>query len=303
MKNNHLHIVHSISEQHRILSLPRPDHPLVSVFNFDDMQYSADERYRNLVLDMYCISIKRNLQAKIRYGQGYYDFDEGVMLFTAPNQVISNIEQDHKPQGWCVVFHPDFIRQYPLGKKIKDYGFFDYSANEALHLSEKEEIMLIDIMQMLQREIKTPIDLFSQDVVVAHLELLLSYSNRFYNRQFITRKDASNNTLAKFETLLSDYFSAPEMPQEGLPSVQYFSEQLNISANYLTDMLKNLTGKNTQQHIRDAVIEKAKELLSTTDLSVAEIAYRFGFEHPQSFNKLFKKKMQVTPLAYRRSFN
>jgi len=302
MKSNHRHIVHSISEQHRILSLPKPQHPLVSVFSFEHMRYNPDERYRNIVLDMYCVSIKRNVKGKVRYGQGYYDFDEGLMSFTAPNQLVSNIGEDHKPDGWCLVFHPDFIRRYPLGKKIKEYGFFDYSVNEALHLSDREETTVIELMQMLQREIESPIDAFSQDVVVAHIELLLSYSNRFYNRQFLTRKEVSSDVLTKFETLMADYFDGGQKTQ-GLPGVQYFSERLNISPNYLADLLRSLTGKSTQQHIQDAVIEKAKELLTITNLSVAEIAYQFGFEYPQSFNKLFKKKTRFTPLEYRRSIN
>jgi len=303
MKNSSRYHIHSVSEQHRILALPKPLHPQVSVFNFDDMQYNTGEQYRNLILDLYCISIKRNVQGKVQYGQGYYDFDEGIMVFTGPNQLVSNVSENHKPSGWCVVFHPDFIRRYPLGKKIKEYGFFDYSVNEALHLSEKEEEMIIAIMQMMQREIAQHIDAFSQDVVVAHLELLLSYANRFYNRQFITRKDISSTLLTDFEALISDYFNHAHAGSNGPPSVSYFAEQLNISPNYLSDMLRNLTGKGTLQHIQDALIEKAKELLSTTELSVSQIAYHFGFEYPQSFNKLFKKKVLVTPLEYRQSFN
>jgi len=303
MKNPGRHKVHSISEQHRILSLPSPSHPQVTVFNFDDIRYSTDERHSQLVLDLYCVSLKRDVQGKMLYGQGYYDFDEGVMVFTAPNQVVSNVRQEHRPSGWCVAFHPDFIRQYPLGKKIKGYGFFDYSVNEALHLSEKEEEMVIAIIQMMQREIAQPIDAFSQDVVVAHLELLLSYANRFYNRQFITRKDISSTLLTKFEALLSDYFNQAHTETSGPPAVSYFADQLNITPNYLSDMLRNLTGKGTLQHIQDALIEKAKELLSTTELSVSQIAYHFGFEYPQSFNKLFKKKLNLTPLEYRQSFN
>lgn len=304
MKKQSPHRVHSVSEQHRILSLPKPHHPLVSVFSFDDMDYiKLDSQADTLILDMYCISLKRNVGSKVSYGQGYCDFDEGIMFFTAPGQVIGNIREDHKPSGWCVVFHPDFIRRHPLSQKIKDYGFFSYMVNEALHLSDKEEEMVISVMKMLLHEISNTIDVHSENVIISYLELLLNYSERFYNRQFITRKPVNNDILQRLETLLSNYFNSDKLPEQGLPSVSYIADELNYSVSYLSDMLKNSTGQNTQQHIHNFVITKAKEMLAQTNLSVSEIAFQLGFDFPQSFNKLFKNKTKITPLQYRQSFN
>ncbi|MCF0071077.1 helix-turn-helix transcriptional regulator [Dyadobacter sp. CY261] len=304
MKKQSPSIVRSVSEQHRILGLPRPSHPLVSVFNFEDMNHDhADFGVETLIMDMYCISLKRDVVGKIRYGQGYFDFDEGIMFCTGPGQVVSNISDNHRPSGWCVVFHPDFIRRHPLSLKIKGYGFFGYEVNEALHLSEKEEELIVSVIKMLLHELNSNIDSYSEQVIVAHLELLLSYAERFYNRQFITRKPVNNDVLLKLENLLSAYFNSEKLVEQGLPTVNYIADSLHFSDSYLSDLLKNLTGQNTQQHIHHYVIEKAKELLASTNLSVAEIAFRLGFGFPQSFNKLFKNKTQVTPLQYRQSFN
>jgi AraC-like DNA-binding protein len=205
--------------------------------------------------------------------------------------------------GHTLLIHPDFIRNYPLGKTIKNFGFFSYSVNEALHLSEKERVIIISIFKNIEDELQSTIDDFSQDVIIAQIELLLNYSNRFYKRQFITRKAVNNDLLAKSENLLNDYFNNETTLKKGLPTVQYLAEQLNISPRYLSDMLRSLTGQNAQQHIHHKLIEKAKEILSISNLSVAEVAYQLGFEHPQSFNKLFKSKTNLSPLEFRQSFN
>jgi len=303
MKKEVPYIVNSISEQNRILSLSKPLHPMVCVFNFDEMLYSADSRYHSLIMNLYCVSLKREVQQKVRYGQSHYDFDEGIMAFTAPQQLVSNIDEAHQPKGWCLSFHPDFIRKHPLGRKIKNYHFFSYEASEALHLSEKEEETVVSLMKMMRAEIEKPIDAFSEDVLISYIELLLSYADRFYNRQFYTRKNLNTDVLLKFEALLEQQLNAIEQHTAETLSVQYFSEQLNLSPNYLSNVLKTLTGKSTQGHIQDALIEKTKSLLVTSNLSIAEIAYLFGFEYPQSFHKLFKKKVQMSPLEYRRHFN
>ncbi|SFW67096.1 AraC-type DNA-binding protein [Chitinophaga sancti] len=201
------------------------------------------------------------------------------------------------------MFHPDFLAGYPLAKTIKNYGFFSYEVNEALHLSEKEEEILENIFKNIENEYQSNIDQFSQDVIIAHIELILQYSNRFYNRQFITRKIANNEILVRLEKLLDDYFNDDEKLVAGLPTVQQIAEHLNISPNYLSDMLRSITGQTTQHHIHEKLIEKAKELLTTSNLSISEIAYRLGFEYPQSFNKLFKKKTDISPLEFRQSFN
>lgn len=304
MKKQTPYIVHSISEQHRILGLPKPLHPLVTVFDFSEMDRGqADTSNETLLLDMYCISLKRNVAGKMRYGQGYYDFDEGIMICTAPGQVASNVSDDQRPSGCCVAFHPDFIRGHSLGRRMKDFGFFDYAVNEALHLSEQEENRVLAVIEMLRDEISSRIDAYSEDVIVAHLELLLSYGQRFYARQFLTRKPVSGDVLIRLESLLTDYFTTGRPILEGLPTVSYLAGELHFSDSYLSDLLKSLTGQNTQQHIHRFVIGRAKELLSHTELTVSEIGYQLGFEFPQSFSRLFKHKTHVTPLEYRRSLN
>ncbi len=236
------------------------------------------------------------------YGQTdldhYYDFDEGIMSFISPNQLLSTTADESATEGCCLVFHSDFIAHYPLAKAIKNYGFFSYSLNEALHLSEKEELLIINILENIQQEYSSVIDQFSQDVIVSQIELLLNYCNRFYNRQFITRKNVNSDLLTKLETVLNTFFDS----NVGLPTVQKIAEQLNVSQNYLSDMLKSQTGQTAQQHIHDKLIERAKVILTSTNLSVSEIAYQLGFEYPQSFNKLFKNKTNISPLEYRNSF-
>ncbi len=302
-KENRIVAVNSISELYRISGLPKPKHPLIGLINLGDVATEAHHEPVSIVLNFYTVSLKHCMGSKMKYGQNYYDFDEGVLAFMEPGQIISDNGADHQPEGWWLVFHADFIRNYPLGKTIKDYGFFSYSVNEALHLSEDEERMIESILKSIEAEYNHSIDAFSQNVMVSQLELLLNYSNRFYNRQFITRKTANGDLLTKLETLLDDYFSGDKLALSGLPSVQYFADKLNVSANYLSDMLRILTGQSTQQHIHNKMIEKAKESLAATNLSVSEIAYQLGFEHPQSFNKLFKSKTSLSPLKYRESFN
>jgi AraC family transcriptional activator of pobA len=298
------YILTSISELHRVLQLPKPQHPLVSVINLADITCFSDEDFQSVVYNFYSICIKKGFEGKMKYGQNYYDFDEGIMTFFSPGQVVSAvIVACMKLNGWWLVIHPDFFRNYSLAKNIKDYGYFSYAVNEALHLSEKEEVMATSIVQNIAQEYQSVIDNYSQDVIISQIELLLNYCNRFYNRQFITRKSASSDLLTKLEDLLSDYLNSDKIQVMGLPTVQYISQELNISPNYLSDMLRSLTGQSTQQHIHDKLIEKAKEVLTTTNLSVSEIAYRLGFEYPQSFSKLFKNKTNSSPLEFRHQFN
>ncbi len=292
--------INSISELHRLLELPKPLHPLVSVIKLEEIKCYLDPSLKAVLYNFYSVCIKKDFKGKLKYGQNYYDFDEGMMTFFSPGQVISTEMDDPSLAGIWLVFHPDFIRNYPLVKKIKEYGYFSYAVKEALHLSEKEEVMITAIMQNIEQENHCNLDNFSQDVLISHIELILNYANRFYNRQFITRKTASHDLLIKLEELLDNYF---EKQHSGLPTVQYISEKLNVSPNYLSDLLRSLTGQSTQQHIQNKLIEKAKEILTTTSKSVSEIAYQLGFEYPQSFSKLFKNKTQVSPLQFRHSFN
>ncbi|RDC56310.1 AraC family transcriptional regulator [Pedobacter chinensis] len=303
-KQNAPYIINSISEQHRFLGLPKPKHPMISVFSLESISNKELNLLEHFILNFYCIAIKKNFAGKIKYGQHYYDYDEGIMSFISPNQLLSHIQTDDVPAaGICLVFHPDFLMGYDLAKKIKNYGFFSYELTEALHLSEQEETIVENILRNIETEYQSNIDNFSQDVIIAQIELLLQYSNRFYNRQFITRKPANEEILIRLENLLNNYFNDEKMLVSGLPPVQQIAEQLNVSANYLSDMLRSITGQTTQQHIHSKLIEKAKELLTTTSLSVSEIAYQLGFEYPQSFNKLFKKKTNLTPIEFKQSFN
>ena len=225
------------------------------------------------------------------------------MFFTSPGQPLTGVQTGESTLGFTLLIHPDFLRNYPLDAKIKNYGFFSYTVTESLHLSDKEKKILTGIAANISDELETAIDDLSQDVLVSQLELMLNYSQRFYKRQFITRKPIHNALLEKLDLLLHNYFNDETALLRGLPSVQYLSAELHVSPRYLGDMLRALTGQNTQQHIHGKLIEKAKETLTFSDLTVGEIAYKLGFEHPQSFNKLFKSKTNLSPLEFRASFN
>ena len=295
----------SLSDAHRAFGMAKPLHPLISLINSSSMRVEVTRPSGPHVLNFYKISYRPKFSGKLKYGQDYYDFDEGGLLFAAPNQLVggNNDDEVQECSQYTLLIHPDFLWNYPLAKKIKQYGFFSYSANEALHLSEKEKQTIISIFKIIEDELNSRIDDFSQDVIISQIELLLNYANRFYKRQFITRKAVSNNLLQKLEEVLDEYFAGAKSLSQGIPTVQYLSEKLNISPSYLSDMLRSLTGQNAQQHIHNTLIEKAKEKLSTTNLSVSEVAYELGFEHPQSFSKLFKTKTNLSPLEFRRSFN
>lgn len=294
--------IKSISEYHWALALPQPQHPLISIVDFAEI-CRPDYNDISVKFDFYTICLKRGVE-KIYYGQQQYDFDEGLMYFMSPNQILkfeNNLNTPHS--GWILHFHSDLLWGTSLANKIKRYEFFYYSANEALFLSDKEEAIINGIVKNIQNEYHPNIDKFSQDIIVSHLETLLNYAERFYQRQFITRKITNHQILDRLEKLLSDYFNSNDLITKGLPTVQYISENLNISPTYLRNLLKTLTGQTTQQHIHEKLIEKAKEKLSTTSLTVSEIAYELGFEHLQSFSKFFKTKTEMTPLEFRVSFN
>ncbi len=292
----------SLTDFHRVFGLPKPLHPMVSFINIKDIEILPDELPNSIILDFYKISYKTNLCGKAKYGQNYYDFGEGGLVFTAPNQLFES-PPDNSSSGCLLLIHPDFFLSYPLAKKIREYGFFSYAANEALHLSDHEKEIILSIFKIIDDELKSRIDDFSHDVIISQVELLLNYSNRFYKRQFITRRAVNNDLLQKLEDLLDDYFNNEKSVMQGIPTVQFLSDHLNISPGYLSDMLRSLTGQNTQQHIHNKLIEKAKEKLSATTLSVNEIAYALGFEYPQSFSKLFKTKTKLSPIQFRQSFN
>lgn len=298
--------IKSITEYHRFRGLPKPEHPMISLVDYSLLQFAEDSQSVNIVMDFYSIALKRDIGAKIYYGQQIYDFDEGLMSFIAPGQVLRierNPDSLNSGSGYLLQIHPDFIWGSHLAKNIKNYSFFDYSIHEALFLSDKEEAIILNIFENIRQEYHTNIDGFSQGLIVAQIELLLKYCERFYNRQFITRKISSHQMLTKVENFLNSYFSSEEQAAGGLLSVKNVADAMNVSSDYLSSMMKQLTGKNAQEHIHHKLIEKAKEKLAATHLSVSEIAYELGFEHPQSFSKLFKIKTKVSPLEFRKSFN
>jgi AraC family transcriptional activator of pobA len=298
--------IKTIKEYHQILGVSKPEHPLISVINQTEYKPLSSNKQISVVFDFYIISLTRDSIGKVKYsyGQQQYDFDEGTMLFMAPGQVFSfEADEDFKTSGWMLLIHPDYLWNTALAKAINQYEYFSYSVHEALHLSEKEETMINGLIQNVSQEYHSSIDKFSQVVIIAQLELLLTYAERFYQRQFITRKISNHKILDRLEGLLTSYFSSDALLKNGLPTVQYIAETLNVSPNYLSGLLKVLTGRSTLQHIQDKLIDKAKEKLSTTVLSVSEIAYELGFEYPQSFSKLFKTKTNLSPLEFRQSFN
>jgi AraC family transcriptional activator of pobA len=297
---NDIYTINSIPQLHKILGLPEPEHPLVSVNGLIRRVSFEELNAKPVVYNFYSICIKKNFTGKVKYGQTNYDHDAGVLSFYAPGQVTATeISDDDNATGDWLIFHPDLLRTYPLFAKIKEYGFFAYAANEALHLSAKEEQIIEKIWFEIKQEYQTNIDTFSQDVIVSHIDLLLNYCNRFYNRQFITRRRINNELLTKFEQYVAEFFVAGKGFNTGLPTVQYFSDKLFVSAQYLSDMLRSTTGMTTQQHIHSYIIGLAKEKLIGTNLSVGEIAYELGFEYSQSFNKLFKNKTGMSPRAFR----
>ncbi len=295
----------SIAMLHKVLGMERPAHPLISVFDFNSVRLKEQTILRSLITDFYIIALKKDCAGnKFRYGQDYYDFEQGIMYFLAPQQVMHFTDiLLNDVEGFVLVVHPDFLHSYGLGTTIREYGYFAYSSNEALNLSEKEEGAVMAIIHNIEREVDANMDAFTHDLLVSNLQLLLTYSDRFYHRQFLTSRKANSAILSKLENILDTAFGTASLLESGVPSVQSIAEQLNLSPNYLSDLLRVQTGQTTQQHIQDRLIAKAKELLSTTTLSISEIAYQLGFEHPQSFHRLFKNRTSISPVKFRASFN
>jgi AraC-like DNA-binding protein len=302
MANGKPYRISSITEIHRLMGLPKPYHPLISIVDLKGLR--NDSGIDAVVFDLYVISMKRGCDG-LHYGQQKYDFDEGLMAFMSPGQILRG-EDNGVPsnlEGWMLFVHPDFLWNTSLATKIRQYEYFSYATSEALFLSDKEEIVINDLVKNIKTEYYSNMDKFSQDIIISHLESLLNYAERFYQRQFMTRKITNHQVLNQVEDLLTTYLSNEALLSNGLPTVQYFADALNLSSKYLSSLLKQLTGQTMQQIIHEKLIEKAKEKLSTTRMSVSEIAYQLGFEHPQSFNKLFKSKTKQSPLDFRQSFN
>jgi AraC-like DNA-binding protein len=293
--------IETISDLSKALHQPAPKHPLVAVIDFSKVDSYGEENAR-ITSDLYCVMLKNHCHNKMKYGREYYDFQEGTLLCIAPKQVITIENQEKKEEevvGWGLFFHPDLIRGTSLGKKIKDYTFFSYEVNEALHLSDAEKQTLRDCIVKIENEIAQNIDQHSQTLIVSNIELFLNYCSRYYDRQFITRKNSNHSILSKFEKVLSEYFGSVNIKAEGLPSVKFCADKLNLSPNYLSDLLKRETGMNAQEHIHHHIIEEAKNSLLNSNATISEIAYELGFGYPQYFSKLFKTKTGITPVEFR----
>ncbi|MDM1296877.1 AraC family transcriptional regulator [Sphingobacterium sp. N143] len=293
--------VKTISEFHRLYNLPKPLHPLISLVDYAEMYKSGTIKCWSQ--SFYSIALKKNVLGKFNYGQLPYDFDEGLMSFFAPGQILNIKFNDElpgqEPSGWILLIHPDFLWNTTLAKTIKQYEYFGYAINEALFLSDEEEYNMGILLDNIREEYSKNMDDFSKKIIISQIELLLNYADRYYKRQFITRERSNHELLTKFEELLELYFNDKNDRQQVLPTVKYFSEKLNKTPDYLSSVLKNTTGSNASQHIQLKLIEVAKLKLSTTALTVSEIAYDLGFEQPQSLSKLFKRVTRQTPLEFR----
>ena len=282
-------------------------HPLVGIVDFDNVSKSG---YTNMAYDgfhysCYAIFLKDAVGCKLMYGGNAYDYDEGTLVFMAPNQTIEfgGFAPDYVPKGYALLFHPDLLLGTNLAKKIQEFNFFTYSSNEALHLSAKERKVILSLLEKIQFELEQPIDKHSKKLIVTNLELFLDYCLRFYDRQFITREVVNKGALEKFDTLLRDYFLSDKPKTNGLPSVGYFADQLNLSSNYFGDLVKKETGKSAQEYIQIKLIDVAKEKVFDPNKSVSEIAYELGFKYPQHFSRLFKQKVGHSPKEFRTSIN
>lgn len=294
------HPIKSITELHKLAGGPAPEHPLVSLVKLEDIPPLPEGYPRSFIYEFFSIGFKKNLKGYVDYGRQRYDFQEGVLGFTAPHQALSFTNSDaSEATGWLLFFHKELLLKSDLTQKIEDYGFFSYAVNEALHMSEKEESVIEGTFRNMYDEYTQPIDRFSKNVLISNLELLLTYSERFYSRQFITRNEVDSSFHDRFQKELKAYFKTESLAQHGLPSASYFADRLHITTNYLSDLLRAITGKTTSEHIHFKVIELAKEKLLGTDLSISQIAYSLGFEYPQYFNRLFKEKTGQTPKEYR----
>jgi len=298
--------VDTITEFHRLNNLPDPKDPVLSVLRFEDLSWKPEDLSTSVVRNFYIIALKKNTNTKFTYGQEEINFDEGVLHFMSPKQVIT-IEtpvEEVTNSGWLLLIHPDFLWNTSLAKKIKQYEYFSYKVNEALALSLKEETTVVSIIENIYQECHNSIiDKSSKDIILAQIELLLAYSERFYQRQFISGRKSNHRILAQLELLINEYFKSGDLIKRGIPTIRYISDELHISPNYLSRLLQVNTGQSTKSILHDKLIELAKEKLSTTELSISEIAYELGFKSPQSFSKLFKIKNSQTPLEFRQSFN
>lgn len=297
-------VINSIIQVHQSLGLAQPKHPLVTVVYARDIKTSSDFQDVRVVNNLYQVALKSaNKSGKLLYGKNSYDFEEGTLVFTAPGQVTEykgEIEVDNQDMdGWSLIFHPDLIRKSNLADKMNRYTFFNYDTNEALHLSDEERKTVEDLLDKIVKEYSRNLDRHSQHLIISNIELLLDYCVRFYDRQFYTRTNLNTDVVSKFERLLKVHYQTDKVIDEGIPNVNYCAKELNLSANYLSDLLKKESGKTAQEHIHLFIVDQAKNILLNSSDSISEIAYSLGFEYPQHFSNLFKSKTGFSPREYR----
>ncbi len=272
-------------------------HPLVGVVHLDKAE---PRQLRRLRYSFYTVFFKKINCGDLRYGLSNYDYEEGTLIFLALGQVIGQYGEDYyQPQGIALVFHPDLIAGTTLGGKMHDYHFFSYAVNEALHLSEHERKVILDCFSKIEYELHHAIDKHSKQLIISNIELFLNYCTRFYDRQFITRDNSNKGILERFESLLDRYFISENPIKYGLPSVSWFAEELNLSANYFGDLIKKETSVSAQEYIQTKIVDIAKKRLFDADKSISEIAYSLGFKYPQHFTRVFKQRTGVTPNEFR----
>ena len=276
-------------------------HPQVSVI---DLSKARPMRHMRHTFSFYVVFLKDEKNCDLLYGRQRYDYQKGSVVCLAPGQVIGieDTGEEFQPQGYALCFHPDFIRGTNLGRSIKEYSFFSYEVNEALHLSERERVTFIDCLMKIQEELQHSIDRLSRRLITNNIELLLNYCLRFYERQFITRQDVNRDILARFEVLLDNYFAGEDVLQKGLPTVKYCASELCLSTNYFGDLIKKETGKTALEWIQSKIIYIAKEQLLIPTSSISQVAYGLGFQYPQHFTRVFKKLTGITPHEYRTKY-
>lgn len=299
--------VKSISQFHQMIGLDPPNHPLVSLIEEQHhaKEIDIDETFYSMKFtsEMYVVFYKDQISGSIGYGRNSYDYEQGTLVFMSPGQVFEAPSEEHlgEGHGWTLLFHPDLLRKSNLGQNMDNYSFFSYEVHEALHLSLKEQKFILEIVHQIREEYSQNIDKHSQRLIISNLELLLNYCTRFYDRQFFTRTNLNKDFVSSFEKCLKAYFQSNKPIEMGIPSVNYFGEELHMSANYLSDLLKKETGKSIKEHINEIIIQKAKMVLLNSSSSIGEIAYGLGFDYPQSFTRLFKNKTGISPNQYRKS--
>jgi AraC-like DNA-binding protein len=291
--------VQTIGQLHEIAGFEKPKHPLITVIDYSKVDLNRGPESGSFIGSFYSVNFKKHCD--FIYGRQAFDHQEGTLLCTAPEQIITfnRKKEANSSEGWGLFFHPELIRKSPLGKRINQYTFFSYAENEALHLSEQEKLILFSLLKQMENEYNTNIDNYSHDLIISNIELLLNYCRRFYGRQFITRTNYNKDVIIRFEEFIIEYFNSDKLKENGIPTVKYCAEAMNLSPNYFSDLLKSETGKNTQEHIHYHLLEKAKNILIGPNKSISEVAYELGFEYPQSFYKFFRKKAGVSPTEFR----